>query len=105
MVPRADLSILQGEEQIKKYTKTHIWGPDVTLYFCQSCSSALFKLVDRPSHINNYVIQSGVLDGEDGKLGADVEVPDEECYVEFRAQWLPATGLPMSDMVDMSRLQ
>lgn len=89
MVPKDTLKITQGKEHLKSYTQQHILGSPLTVYFCDTCSSNLWKNLHTDLTENLWVIQTGTLDGANGELGADVEIPDHEGFPADRAKWLP----------------
>ena len=89
MVPKAAVKITQGEGDLKSYTQQHILGKPLTVYFCGTCSSNIWKNLHTEETEDLWVIQTGTLDGENGELGADVEVPAREGFPGDRAKWLP----------------
>jgi hypothetical protein len=89
MVHKKDVKITQGKSNLRTFTKKHVLGNDLTIYFCDTCSSNVWKNLHAGPTEDLYVIQTGTLNGVDGKLGADVEPPTEEGFPDCRAAWLP----------------
>ncbi|EFW99800.1 hypothetical protein CMQ_118 [Grosmannia clavigera kw1407] len=89
MVPKSAVKVTKGEDNIKSYTQQHILNQPLTIYFCGTCSSNIWKNLHNDQTEDLWVIQSGTLDGENGELGADVEVPQTEGFPANRAKWLP----------------
>jgi len=79
----------KGAENLKSHTQDHILGGKLSVYFCGICGTCLYKQLHMSPFDQNFVIQSGTLDEAEGKLGADVEPPDQESFIERRAGWLP----------------
>lgn len=62
----------------------------IIIYFCQTCATTVYKEGGSEKFKDYYVVHAGTLDAEDAgkKLGLEVEVPDEEYWVKFRAGWV-----------------
>lgn len=95
MVAKKDFTITQGSDNLSSFRQTHVWGPEVSVFFCKTCGTTTWRNLHHPQHSMNVVVQSGVLDEEDGIPGIDIEAPVEEIFTECRAKWLPATDLPL----------
>ncbi|KAF7557567.1 hypothetical protein G7Z17_g593 [Cylindrodendrum hubeiense] len=93
MIPKDTLKITQGKEHLKSHTQQHILGSLLTVYFCDTCSSNVWKNLHTDQTEELWVIQSGTLDGANGELGADVEAPDHEGFPADRARWLPPCAI------------
>lgn len=55
-------------------------------FFCGSCGTPLYKLLDGEAFRGKMVIYAGTLDALDGLNRVR---PDEELYVEHRVDWVP----------------
>ncbi|TVY46420.1 hypothetical protein LOCC1_G003767 [Lachnellula occidentalis] len=93
MVPTSEVHMTKGADNLKCHTQPHILGGKLSVYFCGICGTCLYKQLHMTPFDQNFVIQSGTLDEVEGKLGADVEPPDQESFIECRASWLPAFEL------------
>ena len=83
---------------MKTYVQPHETGLAITLTFCGTCSTAIYKHGGSEKYEEYYVVQGGTIDAAEGDggqtMGIDVFVPDEEYWTKSRACWLgPMKGL------------
>ncbi|PPQ87333.1 hypothetical protein CVT25_002084 [Psilocybe cyanescens] len=63
---------------LSELTKYETYSPDVTRYFCSSCSALLFWVPHRPSEEDHWTVSTGALERTDGvvKLGYHIWIGD-----------------------------
>lgn len=59
---------------------------NLTIYFCENCSSRLYKEADAAEFQGIVLIQAGTLTD---LAGLDDAQPEAELWVKYRARWSP----------------
>lgn len=83
-VARDKLIITSGSPA--SHTHKHEDGFHLTVFFCDSCGSVLYKQADADMFAPVSLVQSGTLDGP---AKDKVSRPSTELNVKLRASWLP----------------
>lgn len=86
-IPKPSLTVLSGEDVLRTYTHPHETGFPITVHFCGTCATTLWKHGGNEKFDHYWVVQAGTLDAE-GKGGLDVIRPTEEYWTSLRASWL-----------------
>ncbi|RJE27375.1 Glutathione-dependent formaldehyde-activating enzyme [Aspergillus sclerotialis] len=67
----------------------HESGMKLTHFFCDTCGTPLYKVLDGEAFRGKIIIYAGSLDAPDGLNRVK---PDEELYVKHRVDWVPVIG-------------
>lgn len=84
LIPETHFRICAGTA--KQYETLHESGMNLTLVFCGTCSTPLYKVGSRKELEGKIILFAGTLDESDG---LNLAKPAEELYTKHRAKWLP----------------
>ena len=76
-------------EALKSYSQTHESGMTLTIFFCETCGSVIYKQATGEMFANLSLVQAGTLDGPEK---ASISKPAVELYVRERMPWLFAVS-------------
>ncbi len=85
MIPEDKFTITAGS--VKQFTTVHESGMHLTVNFCGTCGTTLYKTTDKETFKGNAIVQAGTVDD---LTSLDHAVPDMELFVKYRTAWLPA---------------
>lgn len=84
LIPEQHFRITSG--QTTQYATAHESGMQLTLFFCGTCGTPLYKVGDREELRGNIIVYAGTLDD---LSEIDRAKPDQELYTKYRVRWLP----------------
>lgn len=87
LVPKENFHVTAGSP--KQYDATHESGMALSIHFCDTCGTPLYKTADRESFLGKVIVQAGTLD--DASM-LDHAKPGMELYVKHRVGWLSELG-------------
>ncbi|KAK5991704.1 hypothetical protein PT974_07737 [Cladobotryum mycophilum] len=82
-VKKDQLTVTTGTP--KSYSQKHESGMTLTIFFCETCSTILYKHATAEMFAEFSLIQAGTLDGGDK---GELSKPGVEMYVKERMPWL-----------------